>query len=424
MKMGKRLLSFILMALSAALLWSGLVMAQEGNWLPITFTRYYTGTIDGKPIEMILERTGSQLTGRYCYVDKGVNLKLTGHIEANGNLFLEERGPNRITGLFRGKFVTGSRAEGKWIRPDGTQPMGFVLEGKVASTSLWQDWLAEREVIDPLRMEISWEGTIDGSQAISMWLKIWDGNITGSYYYDNLKKGIPLTGTIQDGRILLAEYGEPGKLTGRFEGNICARAIWDFPQDMAPDASQRMAYTKVTGYWISPGDSRILPWYMEVQYSRIFYGDPWQGNRFQFYDLDLDALWFHEKQQTLKTLGIFKTETEEQAFVKTVGPEMYYSFLEVFELADERKDLDGFGSYVHHGCMSRFREFLQGMIMVTPDGKVWAARLYGSEIQYYTNVPAYAARLPKTMEVWVKDLERAGSWSGGEDKILYMSAGI
>jgi len=93
------------------------------------FTKSYEGTINGKyEFIMTLTKTADQLSGTYRYKKgSGTSLKLSGTIDQNGNLTLNEfNEKSSMTGIFKGQLA-GATIIGSWTKPDGSGVMPFAL---------------------------------------------------------------------------------------------------------------------------------------------------------------------------------------------------------------------------------------------------------------------------------------------------------
>jgi hypothetical protein len=95
---------------------------------------YFRGTIDNLSIEMQLVRDGERLTGTYFYPRVGKNIKLSGTVDKDNNVTLNETDESgKQTGVFKGKWQTSADSpdpsvyeiEGKWSKPDGSKQTEF-----------------------------------------------------------------------------------------------------------------------------------------------------------------------------------------------------------------------------------------------------------------------------------------------------------
>ncbi|MGZ8842889.1 MAG: DUF3298 domain-containing protein [Pyrinomonadaceae bacterium] len=87
-------------------------------------TKVYRGSVGPSHIQMTLSFNGSNVTGKYSYDSVGEDIKVTGRLDANGNLELTEFGQkNKPTGKFSCKrpLDDPSEQECYWAKPDGTR---------------------------------------------------------------------------------------------------------------------------------------------------------------------------------------------------------------------------------------------------------------------------------------------------------------
>lgn len=92
-------------------------------------------------------------------------------------------------------------------------------------------------------------GTIGDDLTVRMQIERYENTLRGSYFYTKYHQPIRIDGTIDEhGRFTLEEYGEPGMLTGTFEG------IYSLPDTMQGrwfDAHRRRSYAfqlkRITG---------------------------------------------------------------------------------------------------------------------------------------------------------------------------------
>jgi len=78
-------------------------------------------------IVMRLRREGSNLSGSYYYVRIGRDIRLSGTIDDEGSVILEEFVNGEKTGTFRGRFVSNERMEGTWSKPGSRRSRDFFL---------------------------------------------------------------------------------------------------------------------------------------------------------------------------------------------------------------------------------------------------------------------------------------------------------
>ena len=123
----------------------------------------------------------------------------------------------------------------------------------------------------------------------------------------------------------------------------------------------------------------------------------------------------HEKTLSLVDLGVLKTKAEDQAFRKVVG-QAYQDFVDRFQLQpDGNKDLDGLGTRVVTGAVRGMFTIMEAILMDGPGERVYAAMLKDDKVEYFTNDPSYAKRLPQTIEDWRQRFPKA--------PVFFMTAG-
>ena len=97
---------------------------------------FFRGTIANLSIEMQLVRDGENLSGSYFYPKVGKNISLSGTVDKDNNVTLNEADETgKQTGMFKGKWQTASDSpdpsiyeiEGKWSKPDGSKPTEFIV---------------------------------------------------------------------------------------------------------------------------------------------------------------------------------------------------------------------------------------------------------------------------------------------------------
>lgn len=106
-----------------------------------------------------------------------------------------------------------------------------------------------------------------------------------------------------------------------------------------------------------------------------------------------------KNRTALTEAGVFEDAERERAFAALVGPS-YGLFVDSFQTIEEREDLDGAGAKVYAGGVRGLYTIMEGIIMVGPNGRLWAAVIVGQEVRYFTNVPSSKKKLPKTIEQW------------------------
>ena len=89
----------------------------------------------GLKIQMKLFRDGSTLYGTYLYELYGRDIQVKGTINEAGEIVLQESAKGKVTGTFKGKFVSKERIDGKWYRPGSDKGRTFFLVNEAVGAS-------------------------------------------------------------------------------------------------------------------------------------------------------------------------------------------------------------------------------------------------------------------------------------------------
>jgi hypothetical protein len=105
------------------------------------FSKTFSGHIAGKfGITMTLTRKGNALTGSYYYNKVKQSIAISGNIQADGILTLEERDAKGVvTGIFEGTLFSDSELTGNWSKPDSNKPLPFSLKETAGAAEAQQD---------------------------------------------------------------------------------------------------------------------------------------------------------------------------------------------------------------------------------------------------------------------------------------------
>lgn len=156
------------------------------------FTKSFEGTINGKyGIIMTLTKNTGNLSGTYTYKSQGTPIKISGTIDDNGNLTINEfNDKGNMTGIFKGQ-LSSSNIIGQWTKPDGSKTMPFsISESTNSETTIAK---TESNKSDDYS---NWSGT----------------------YYDQFGRSLKITGPASDGAVKF-------ELTPQNNAS-CAEDVW------------------------------------------------------------------------------------------------------------------------------------------------------------------------------------------------------
>lgn len=123
---------------------------------------------------------------------------------------------------------------------------------------------------------------------------------------------------------------------------------------------------------------------------------------------------FHKNTMVLREenfvdLNVFPDKAVDWKFRELVDRD-YENFLNSFHLITEEENLDPFGAKVFSACVRGVCPYNAGIIMYNELGQFWAAVVFAAGeqkvfINYYSNVPEWTGKMPKTIEKWAKEKE-------------------
>jgi hypothetical protein len=114
------------------------------------------------------------------------------------------------------------------------------------------------------------------------------------------------------------------------------------------------------------------------------------------------------KENDFVSNDVFPDKATDDKFKALVGKD-YERFLDAFHLINEEENLDAFGAKAVSACVRGICPWNAGIIMYNEAGNFWAAVMELEDetdatfVNYYTNVPDWTGKLPKTIENWVTD---------------------
>ncbi len=107
---------------------------------------------------------------------------------------------------------------------------------------------------------------------------------------------------------------------------------------------------------------------------------------------------------TLFTMGIFDSEARDKQFHELTG-EDYQKFVETANVFIYQEDIDNIGARVLSMWVRGAANRQTAIIMYTPEGKIWAARISPSakgelQLHYYTSENKEVKYMPRTLVSW------------------------
>jgi hypothetical protein len=311
--------------------------------------------------------------------------------------------------------------------------------------------------------DIRLEGTI-GAYAVHMTLTIKDGDVSGSYYYDNPENDLKLSGSIEANRMLtMQETDIAGEVTGTFDGwyvpGIRLEGAWtnaktgellDFSLQVQGGIPENAVWS---GEWHRLDTGRFasasLVIFNETTSSFDFQVDAFRGSHMGFIEgtaiiegssaectlaetgahismnlsdnlielqandaangyggagVVFDGTFTSDDlpEDTLLSMGYVDTESQDDAFRVMVG-EDYERFINTANIRDDGTDTDGFGATVYSWWVFGFGDYYGSIVMFLPSGGLCAGVLDRDNdiIKVYTDDPAITI-IPKTIEAWAE----------------------
>lgn len=95
----------------------------------------------------------------------------------------------------------------------------------------------------------------------------------------------------------------------------------------------------------------------------------------------------------------FLNELDLQRIYNVLGA-YYFDFKVRMEDICEGENLDNFESKVFSGGVRGMHAYMDGIIMLSPEGRVWVAYLDDNDIKYFTNDVNWKTKTPKTIDNW------------------------
>jgi hypothetical protein len=345
--MTKRTVLTLIFTLAAA------ALVRAGEDKPRTFT----GAINTNlAIRMTLTLNGpGGATGTYQYEKFKKDIMLRGELTEYGGLRLTEFDPaGKPTAAFEGTLTAAGTYSGTWTSADGKKSYPFLVKEDMARVSPPGAWPAAGEW--HRRGDSAWvNSSLDIGRVTSG-----DFGFALSALYGGHVGALDGLAKINGDRAEFSETEFNCRLT-------FIRSGQDIKLETSPECSA----------W---GGANVT-----------FDGVYTQGPR----PPDPAA----KARTALTERGVFRSAVEEKAFAQLTG-QYYQTFVDSFMITSDSEDLDGRGAKVTAGGVTGLFSVVEAIVMVGPQGELWAAVIDNDVIRYFTNVPADRARLPKTINAW------------------------
>jgi hypothetical protein len=328
------------------------------------------GTIDKTlNIRMELKIDSGKISGSYFYEKDKTPISLKGTVDKNftldinsGNFEIQEfDAQGKVTGTFRVERTSILNLEGDWTKPGSDKKLPFALQ------------------VDP----VYHQGKSSG------WAGEW--NYTKSTQFASNSITI---GNEQPGSFDFTMGGGSGAHTCQLEGT-------------AQISGTKASWTdSETGCKVT----------ITLKAGKLALKTTEQCNGFcgigaQFYNGE----YRHGpvKEMDLVELGVLKKAQQKE--LQRLSGKDYDLFVNSFQLTSEEEDLDGIGIKGTSGAVRGLFTYMEAIVLYRPDGKMWAAVIdtHDDTVKYFTNDPAYAGKLLKTIDKWRERF--------ADKKVLFMS---
>ena len=315
-----------------------------------------------------------KISGSYFYEKDKTPISLKGTMDGSGHFEIQEfDAQGKVTGTFRGKDTSifekrfwphvGEGLEGDWTKPGSDKKLPFALQ------------------VDP----VYHHGKSSG------WAGEW--NYTKSTQFDSSSITI---GNEQPGSFDFTMGGGSGAHPCQLEGT-------------AQISGTKASWTdSETGCKVT----------ITLKAGKLALKTTEQCNGFcgmgaQFYNGEYRHGPVKRKEMDLVDLGVLKKAQQKE--LQRLSGKDYHLFVNSFQLTSEEEDLDGMGIKGTSGAVRGLFTYMEAIVLYRPDGKIWAAAIDSEDdtVKYFTNDPAYAGKLPKTIDKWRERF--------ADKKVLFMS---
>lgn len=325
----------------------------------------FTGAINKTlKIHMQLSIQNETVTGAYFYDKNKVNIPLKGTLK-DGDMELREfNAKGDVTGVFRSDHSSLLELQGNWSKPGGGKMLPF---------------------------ELTAEPVYDNGPSAG-WAGKW--TYTKSNQFD--MSSVEIGNESADGFDFVL-FAESGGNIGDLEGS-------------AKVSGSEASWTDAeTGCRVTMSLKNQELTLKTTQPCEQFCGMGAQFYNGAYAQVDAPA------EMDLVELGVLENEAQEKALEKLTGND-YALFESCFQLIAEAEDLDHLGAKgVSGGVRGLFTE-MEAIVLHREDGRLWAAVIDSDNgaVKYFTNDPAFANKLPKTIEEWRKNFS--------DKKVIFMNS--
>ena len=304
------------------------------------------GTIGTYKVHMMLSIKDGVVTGSYYYDNPENNLKLSGSIEMNRILTMQETDPGgEVTGTFDGWYVPGIRLSGGWTDAKTGEYLDFSLKVK--------------------------DGISDGAVWAGEWMRMGTGRFAHAFL-------VIFNETEVDFDFQMEAF------YGAHNGFIQGKAVIDGAAARFCDkeTTAELLFTVKDGI-IEIVSSGEITFYAgaNVTFDGQYTADPLP-------------------EDTLLSLGYLPDKASDDAFRAMVGGD-YVLFLNTAQIYGDTPDLDGLGARAIAWGVVGMGGYNESIVMFLPNGCLCAAVIEPEKdiIRVYTDDPSITA-VPKTIESW------------------------
>jgi hypothetical protein len=338
-------------------------------------TMSLSGTINKTlNIRMELKIDSGKISGSYFYEQDKTPITLKGTMDGSGKFEIQEvDAQGKVTGTFLGEATSKEETfghekfEGDWTKPGSDQKLPFALQ------------------VDPVYRQ----GKSSG------WAGEWNYTKGTQFYFCSITIGNEQPGSFD----FIIEAGSGA--------NQCE-----------VDGTAQISGTKASwtdSEWTDSETPCKVTMTLKAGKLALKTGQCWQfcGAGTVFADGEYRHGGVKWKEKDLVELGVLKKAQQKE--LQRLSGKDFDLFVNSFHLIEEEEDLDGMGIKGTSGYIRGLNTYSNAIVLYRPDGKMWAAVIDTKDdtVKYFTNDPAYAGKLLKTIDKWRE--------SFADKKVLFMS---